>query len=137
MPRRKSPRDKKLSGTYRTDREGVIDAPAIEPMMPKHLPERAQQIWRTKARGLVEAGLLSQLDGETFGLYCVLAAHLEECYEKGVLPSRDVMTHYRPMAKSFGLDPDARSKLGIKEPRPKKDNPFAAIRRRHPDFDDL
>ena len=129
MPRRKSIANKKLTGTYRKDRAGEMEAPVIEPMMPMHLPERAQQIWRTKAPGLVEAGLLSQFDGETFGLYCVLAAHLEECYECGEIPSRDVMAHYRPMSKAFGLDPDARSKIGIKDPVPKKDNPFARLPR--------
>lgn len=114
MSRRKSAAQKRLEGSYRPDRDKKpVDAPKIEPMMPKSLPEDARAVWRSLAPALVDAGLLSSVDGPTFGLLCRLTAHIEECYAKGDIPSRDVMTHFRPLAKAFGMDPDSRHKLAI------------------------
>lgn len=117
---------KRVMGTYRADRDReTADAPRLEPLMPEHLPEAARRIWRKKASALLEAGLLSSLDTETFGLYCVLAARLEADYAAGETPSRDLMTHFRPLAKAFGLDPEARSRIGVANPDKRCDhNPF-------------
>lgn len=130
MTRKKPEAQKRASGTYRGDRARTpVDAPAIEPMMPKHLPDDAKAVWRAQAPALVKAGLLSSVDGPTFGLLCRLIAHLDECYKKGEIPSRDVMAHFRPLAKSFGMDPDARHKLAIEPEKPEApDNPFAKLR---------
>ena len=120
MTRRKTAAEKRRSGTYRADRDrDPPETPQIEPMMPKTLSDEAKAIWRAHAPALVDAGLLSSVDGPTFGLLCTLAAKIESCYAAGEIPSRDVMANFRPLAAAFGMNPDARHKLAIEADRPK------------------
>jgi phage terminase small subunit len=118
MTRRKTAAEKRLAGRWRADRDRTpAQAPPREPAIPANLPEDAREVWRSLAPDLLEAGLLTSIDGATFGLLCRLIAHIDECYRLGELPSRDVLTHFRPLAKSFGLDPDARHKLALERPK--------------------
>jgi phage terminase small subunit len=127
MSRRRSEAEKRLAGTFRRDRDrSPVEPPGTEPEMPGSLPDDARLVWRSLAPDLLEAGLLTSVDGSTFGLLCRLIAHVDDCYATGELPSRDVMSHFRALAKSYGLDPDSRHRLALQPPAPKPmdENPF-------------
>lgn len=133
MTRRKPTSQKLATGTYRPERDRSLAPVDADLMPPGYLGTDALRIWRLKAPGLQAEGLLTPLDLDNFALWCQLQSHVETCIREGSVPSRDTLTHYRGLSAAFGLNPDARSKLGHAGPRaPEPENPFAMLDRLHP-----
>lgn len=120
--RRKTTTEKRARGTDRADRERDAQGTyGAEIMPPGYLSKEALAIWRKKAPALRDEGLLTNLDIESFALWCHMQAELERMMRSGEVPGRDFLAHYRPLSNQFGLNPDARNKMGM--PRPGKPDP--------------
>src|SRR4051812_40750528 len=65
--------ERKARGTYRSDRDtssGTAYLPPGMPSLPRGMPPEARRLWRKLARRLLDAGLLSDLDGTCLERYC-------------------------------------------------------------------
>ena len=132
MARRTSNTDKRRTGTDRPSRERPEPEPSEAILLPPgHLSDAAQDVWRRKAPELAAEGLLGSLDRENFGLWCTLQARVEERTRKGEDLGRDLLLSYRALSNCFGLNPDARSKLGLAKTKPPdfSTNKFAQVRK--------
>ncbi len=77
---------KVLSGTFRADRDNETPRAApIMPEIPDWLPAEAKEKFEKEAPALVSLGILTAIDGDQFGLYCLYmtrAAEAEKEIEK-------------------------------------------------------
>ncbi len=136
----KTPADiKVLSGTFREDRDSEGPKPApLMPDVPDWLPEKAGAKFKKEAPALVSLGILTAIDGDQFGLYClnmIRAAEAEAEIEKhGLLVNsaredgarvknpacqlaRDYGAAASRLADKFGLNAVSRNNVSVhKEP---------------------
>ena len=155
MPRgrpRKPTALKRLQGTYRPDRES-----ADEPMPSGHadppdvLTAEALAEWERLAPDLEAIGLLTVADRAVFAVYCQGWAdykklteqlnsmvswtwqseqgYRQQCPELGM--RKEAWTRIKEAGSKLGLDPSSRSGLHV-EPRSKRKNKFAELRRLNP-----
>lgn len=78
--------------------------------VPKELDGLAKEHWQRHAPNLERLGLLTDLDRDSFALLCVVYARL---YESTGLQFVALVKQYTQLAKSFGLDPLSRKRLGV------------------------
>jgi phage terminase small subunit len=89
------------------------------PVKPASLSGRAGEIWGQFAPDLTASGMLTHRDVLTFGLWCQLAAKVEDGQLSGAL-----ITQFRLLANDFGLTPSGKGReLGAPGP-PAKPNKF-------------
>ena len=80
MTERKPPELHLLHGTVQPSRRPGKNAPkpaAGMPTKPRFVQGAAARLWKRLAPKLVEAGILTPLDGNTLALWCTLAAEFE------------------------------------------------------------
>ena len=77
---------------------------------PDWLTMGARQVWDEYAPGLARLGLLTELDGDTFGRWCTLAAQFRADPD-GVSANR--MARMDALEQRFGLDPSSRSRISV------------------------
>jgi P27 family predicted phage terminase small subunit len=71
---------KVLSGTYRADRDKETPKPApLMPEPPEWLPDGAKEIFKKQAPELVRLGILSAIDADEFGRYCLYTLRQAQC----------------------------------------------------------
>ncbi len=71
---------KVLSGTFRADRDKETPKPA--PIMaepPEWLPDSAKDMYQKTAPGLVRLGILSAIDADEYGRYCLYTLRQAQC----------------------------------------------------------
>ncbi len=155
----KSLQEKMLSGSrIRSDRdeESQVANAAVDlgmPPCPRWVKGAARKHWDTLGPVLVQAGLLSVVDGDVFGLHCDNMARYEEVLEKlesidkwlattpngfevqaGFVQIRNkLQEQILKTAREFGLTPAARS--GVKVNKPQQLNLLGAAAATNPDND--
>ncbi len=124
-----------LSGTYREDRDSEGPKPApLMPEVPDWLPKKARAKFEKEAPSLVSLGILTAIDGDQFGLYClymIRAAEAEKEIEKNGLLiksaredgarvknpacqlARDYGAAASRLADKFGLNAVSRSNVSV------------------------
>lgn len=141
---------KKLSGTYREDRqpESPVNPETMEglPDPPSHLNDRAVIIWNEYGNQLHKLGILTPIDLSLFEAFCIETAMYRECteiinkegawieekYSEGGLKSmkrhpasmvrNGALNNMRTLAARFGLDPHSRQ--GIETNAPEEEDEF-------------
>lgn len=115
---------KVLQGTSRKDRKREeIKPPAAEPFAkpPTWLKGEGRKQWKKLLETLVELGLVTEIDLDTFAHYCQLHGNLVQNYYKlGIPAPPPMLAQYRLYSGMFGLDPQSRVKI---PPKKKKDTP--------------
>lgn len=117
------------------------ELPIAEPQMPEYLDERAQQEWNHHLAGLLEAGVLSERDGQVFAEFCQAVSNIirytdkcrepdGEVNEKGqrtrwTLLLREANEARRRCEIELGLTPSARTR--VKAIKKKTLNPFSTL----------
>lgn len=121
MPRRTSNTAKRRRGTDKPSRDRPDAEPFGPPIVPPgYLSDDGLRVWKLKAPGLQEKGLLTPLDVDSFGLLCEIQAVIQDGYKAGKLPGRDILVSYRALCNAFGLTPDARTKMALEKLKPPK-----------------
>jgi phage terminase small subunit len=92
--------------------------PAAGCPKPKFLKGRAAKIWDDYAPELERIGVLTAVDGHMFATWCVLA---EEVERDAARMTASRIAQMRGLASSFGLDASSRSRLSVKDGKPKDD----------------
>ena len=106
----------------------------IRPLCPSWLSKSAKREWRRMAPKLDRLGLLTEVDGEAFAIYCQAYARWKECEKyideygiqntndagtKTVAPQVNVAHKYlaiiRHFCTEFGLTPSARARMTIEK----------------------
>ena len=128
----------KRNATYRPDRYGgpSLRVELSEP--PPDLSPGAAAHWHVIGRQLVDAGLISNIDGLMFRMLCessalYIEAHdavremgLEMAVKKGIVSARNkFLTQAYTLAKQFGMTPSARTGLHVESKQ--EDGDVAAI----------
>ena len=143
---------KRLQGTYRPDRESA-DEPKLEGHAdpPDVLTAEALAEWERLAPDLEAIGLLTVADRAVFAVYCQAWADYNRLTDqlnsmaswtwqsaKGyrqqvpeISMRRECWTRLKEAGSRLGLDPSSRSGLHV-EPRSKRENKFAELRRLNP-----
>jgi len=122
--------------------------PAGMPKAPEHLNKEARAVWARVAPGLYTSGLLTELDAEALGAFCVCSARLAEAERhlaaegpttvgaRGAMrqsPWLSIAAAARrqmlSLAQEFGMTPSSRGRIKAGEP--------PAVREGESDFDDL
>ncbi len=104
------------------------------PRMPAKLSPRAKTIWKQLVPHFAEIGMLDQVDGPALYGMCASIAMMQDAYEQlqrepllveGSMGQprpnpliqifRDAQTDVRAWCDRFGLDPAARTRLGLQE----------------------
>jgi P27 family predicted phage terminase small subunit len=112
------------------------EAPAATiPKPPKWLTALAKREWRRLAPGLVQRGLLTDMDRQAFAQYCSAVAAIEEAEEalkngktyetpggrQFLKPEyrilQDAVKEVRAHCMLFGLSPSARMRMELPEPK--------------------
>jgi phage terminase small subunit len=83
--------------------------PRVGCKKPDYLDEHASKVWDRLAPRLIQLGILTELDGATFALFCILEARVETGEDLG--PS--MISQLRGLASCFGLDPSSRSRIKV------------------------
>lgn len=152
MPNRRKPNQLHIAdGTFRKDRHGLPDSnpepetvkKALNP--PCHLNKHAKAEWRRLSQGMIEEGLLANIDLSAleiacnwFGIYRDVAEELNKLpslfnylEQKSSQTNASIATmekayrSYTEIVYKFGVTPVERSKIQI-EKKKEDDNPFAA-----------
>ena len=132
-PAKKPSSIKLIEGTFRSDRDS--EGPKSRPLKPKYpawLPRKAKLKWNELAPRLEELGLLTEIDGEEFGRYCLYSIRQREAEEdiekRGLLVpgekgglvknpacqlARDYGAAASRLAAKFGLNPADRDGLPV------------------------
>ncbi len=137
---------KKLHGTYRQDRAPENEAtPNLargdQLKAPDWLSKRATEKWNELALRLHNQGLLTELDLDTFGLYCTAWSNWRDAEEtllaegstteaqsgyKAVSPhitrSKTHVSELVKLGSLLGLSPSARCRIEVSPQNPKTDN---------------
>jgi phage terminase small subunit len=92
--------------------------------MPGWLKPAAAVVWGEYAPRLLELGLLTDVDGETFGQWCTLAARFRS---QGAKMPASHIARMDALASKFGLDPSSRARMGGMGKPNKPANPFQAL----------
>jgi P27 family predicted phage terminase small subunit len=119
-------------------REGTEEPSALEgvPQCPKDLDEVGKKKWKQIVKLLTAMGIITKADKDMMELYCIAHSRRQSAQamvrkfgdilksKQGGLyrsPYLDVVNHaskeMQKLAKSLGLDPMSRKKLGIRNPR--------------------
>jgi P27 family predicted phage terminase small subunit len=120
--------------------KGGPKVPAGMPKPPTHLNAEARAVWARVAPRLHEAGLLTPIDAEALGAFCVCAARVAEAEqalatEGPLVPGRGGTMKASPwvaianqarrqmlsLAAEFGLTPSSRSRIRVEPPAPSDD----------------
>lgn len=134
-PGKKPDAAKKRDKTFRADRDGGLQLPANIPPVPDWLGAEGREEWERRAPQLERAGLLSEVDQVTFGIYCQAYEQLVRSLklindeedggyttktEKNNIiqhPAVSIMHKARAdlikLGREFGMTPSARSGLNI------------------------
>lgn len=85
--------------------------------MPQWLKDEAAQFWKTHAKGLVESGMLSEQDADSFALLCDIWRMIRQCNpltdSKEAIRYNGLVKVYLSMSKQFGLMPKDRKKSNL------------------------
>lgn len=141
---------KLLSGTVRKDRAAVSEPkpPPVETAKPPAgLPLAVRNVWKARAPRLIELGLLTLNDLDTFRLYCeawVEKGELEREIKKvgktyvlnGCVMKRPecgmleaCLARLQKLGARFGMAPSDRTRINAPAPKAEKENPFGKLRR--------
>lgn len=133
-PAKKPAAAKQRDKTYRADRDGGVNLPANIPPVPEWLGAEGREEWARRAPQLEKAGLLSEVDQVTFGIYCQAYEQLVRSLgeingkhggyttftDKGNIiqhPAVSIMHKARAdllkLGREFGMTPSSRSGLNI------------------------
>ena len=87
------------------------------PPIDKNLDKDARKIAKELGPKLERLGLLTEIDGMSFGILCSLAAHIREIWKesdkKKFTVEKQVYTLFLKFAKEFGLTPLGRTGLTV------------------------
>lgn len=100
------------------------DEPVIEGAVnkPRHLKDRAAEIWDQFAVPLVTAGVLKSVDIYLMAVWCELAAHMEEVGAPSM--NARMLGQFRQISGELGLTPSARTRLHVPRPPTQQENRF-------------
>lgn len=107
----KPTRQKEMQGTLRKDRRNVHEpTPKGRAERPAWLNLGARTVWQEYEPILTDLGILTDMDAETFGQWCTLAA---EFRADSASMSANRFARMDAIAQRFGLDPSSRSRLSV------------------------
>lgn len=135
-PRHKPTALKILQGTARQDRMNS-DEPKPElssKRPPSWLTAGQRKVWKDKAPGLIDQGVLTVWDRDALGRYCVLFAQFVDLSK---MSGHDVLSELRQLnvqisrlESEFGLTPASRGRIKGTPPKPEEtESPIERMRR--------
>lgn len=85
---------------------------------PDWLNVGARKVWEEYAPRLERLGLLTELDGDTLGQWCTLAAEFRASPEE---MSANRIARMDALQQRFGMDPGSRTRIQVKPKEPMND----------------
>jgi phage terminase small subunit len=132
MPKQKIPSKlKKLSGTYRADRDQgtEIEIDPARPSAPEWMTGRALSIFDELADDLAEKEIIGEVDKYALVILAGCIAQVEDQLENGLPVQASLLSQVRGLFRSFGLTPCDRASLNLPAPVKEELSGFAALAR--------
>ena len=117
-PKAKPNKLKVINGVENKDRLN-FDEPQVDmsmPTCPEWVKGYAIAVWKRLAPKLHTSGILTNIDRDTFAMYCTLVSAFRDAVRGGDVNRQIKMTQQvRIMAAEFGLTPSSRSGLHVSQ----------------------
>jgi len=119
---------RKLKGDPNLDRyANAIDLPSVDelPEPPQWWDVQTVKLYEKKGAQLITHGMLTELDIEYLGYFCLLAVKVDKLWQAGETPSMSMYTQLNSFAAQLGLNPISRQKFKGEPKKDKSKNKYA------------